>query len=38
LKGRVYFIAVYAKNVRGNLSEAEKRELRALIRVLEREA
>lgn len=38
MKGRIYFIAVYAKNMRENLSEAEKRELRTLIRVLERES
>ncbi|MGI8689767.1 MAG: type II toxin-antitoxin system RelE/ParE family toxin [Thermomicrobiales bacterium] len=37
MKGRVYLIAVYAKNMRENLSEAEKKELRTLIRVLERE-
>jgi hypothetical protein len=37
MKGRIYFIAVYAKNMRENLSEAEKKDLRTLIGVLERE-
>ncbi|MDQ2784803.1 MAG: type II toxin-antitoxin system RelE/ParE family toxin [Chloroflexota bacterium] len=37
MKGRIYFIAVYAKNMRENLSEVEKRELRTVIRILERE-
>ena len=37
MKGRIYFIAVYAKNMRENLSEAEKKELRTVIRLLERE-
>ncbi len=38
VKGRIYFIAVYAKNMRENLSEAEKKELRTLIKILERES
>ena len=37
MKGRIYFIAIYAKNMRENLSEAEKKELRTVIRILERE-
>lgn len=37
MKGRIYFIAVYAKNMRENLSEAEKKELRTVIRILARE-
>lgn len=37
MKGRIYFIAVYAKNMRENLSEAEKKDLRHLVRILERE-
>ncbi|MCA1669555.1 MAG: type II toxin-antitoxin system RelE/ParE family toxin [Thermomicrobia bacterium] len=37
VKGRIYFIAVYAKNVKENLSEAEKKELRTLVRILKGE-
>jgi hypothetical protein len=36
-KGRIYLLAVYAKNVRQNLSKAERNAMRLLTAVLQRE-